>query len=293
MIDVGGDRGKPVQSKATVVENRLVARDTYRLRLRQPEIAQAILPGQFVMVRAAGRLNPLLARPFALYDTVDGPAGDAEMIDLVYLVMGNGTRTLRTLVPEDMVDVWGPLGNTFPTQLDGRPFDHLAIVAGGIGQTPFLAVLKELQGQRRYGGRNRTSAPGHISFNWGVRSADLLSGLQEFESTGAEVRVATDDGSFGHHGLVTDLVEHAAASNRPPTALFGCGPEPMMAELAKIARSRRIPCWISLETKMACGYGVCFSCVCPVREDGDWDYSRVCLEGPVFDAETIHWPQMV
>lgn len=281
--------GQPVQVGGTVVHNVPIARDTFRLRVRQPDIARTILPGQFVMIRIPGRTDPLLARPYALYDTADGSGGDPEYLDIVYLVIGGGTRCLATRKPDDPLVFWGPLGNTFPCELPAALGEHLLLVAGGIGQTPFLALIKELWGQRRYGDGRAVAVPKRITMAYGVRHREYLAGLDDFRQTGVDLAIATDDGSLGHPGYVTELAEAILARPKPPTALFGCGPEPMMARLAQIAREGAIPCWLSLETKMGCGYGVCFSCVCAVRQDSSWDYRRVCLEGPVFDASQLVW----
>jgi dihydroorotate dehydrogenase electron transfer subunit len=281
-----------VHAPGVVVFNESIARDTFRMRIRQPEIASRILPGQFVMLRIPGRLDPLLARPFALYDTAELSPHGAEAIDLVYLVLGNGTRSLVSLGVGDTVDLWGPLGNTFPTSLPGGTNCRLLIVAGGIGQTPFPAVLQELFGRKRFGDRRIASAPRSVTFCWGVRSANLFARLCDYEMERVAVRLATDDGSLGFHGTVTSLVEGEWDDSDPPTAIFGCGPEPMLARLAAVSAKRRTPCWVSLETKMACGYGVCFSCVCPVRDANGWDYHRVCLDGPVFRADRIAWERL-
>ena len=274
-----------------VLFNIKVARDTYRLRFRLPEIAKAILPGQFVMVRPTGRTDPLLARPYALYETIDGPDGSPASIDVIYLVMGNGTRALSTLGEGDKVQVWGPLGNPFPAALKPNPVDHLMLVAGGIGQTPFLAVAKEFLGQRKYGAGRETASVNHVSFVWGIRSKEYLAEIEDFQRIGLDVRLASNDGSVGHAGYVTDVVEQAMKSELPPTAIFGCGPEPMLEKLCELTERYRVPAWISLETKMACGYGICFSCVCALKEDSPagWDYKRVCTEGPVFSSSSIVW----
>ena len=279
----------PIQRTGVVLANDRVARDTYRLKVAEPEIAGRILPGQFVMLRVAGRSDPLLARPYALYETFDVSAGSPAGLDIVYLVMGNGTRTLQRAAAGETVEIWGPLGNTFPTAgagLDG----HLLFVAGGVGQTPFLAVAREMLGRRTYGSGRTTARPRRITLAYGARSADLFAGVADFVRAGVDVRLATNDGSAGKRGYATDLAVELLDGPDPPTALFGCGPEPMLEALSELAERRRIPCWVSLETKMACGYGVCFSCVCPVKEPtGDWDYRRVCLEGPVFAADRIAW----
>jgi dihydroorotate dehydrogenase electron transfer subunit len=118
-----------------------------------------------------------------------------------------------------------------------------------------------------------------------------LAGIEDFERAGVEVRVATDDGSRGHRGLVTDLLERIL---QPPPArchIVCCGPEPMMAAVARIAGRTNTSCEVSLETPMACGIGICFTCVAKVRTaNGEWDYKRTCVEGPIFDATAIKWP---
>ena len=279
----------PIQRPGQVVMNRPVARDTFRLRVRSPEIAASILPGQFVMLRVPGRTDPLLARPFALYDTAADASGRTTCIDVVYLVQGAGTRAMQTLKAEDAVDLWGPLGNTFPTQAPNELREHLFVAAGGIGQTPFPAILQELLGQRRYGAGREAPRPRRITFAWGVRTASYFGELDDFALPGVELQLATDDGSRGRRGFVTDLLDDALAADDPPTAVFGCGPLPMLARLAAVARAAKAPCWVSLEEKMACGYGVCFSCVCPMKEAAGWDYRRTCIDGPIFPGDAIAW----
>lgn len=277
---------------AIVVANDRLSDDIFRLRIETPAIARAILPGQFVMVRPHGRVDPLLARPLALYDTVDGANGSSSAVDLVYVVLGAGTRALREMHSGDSVDVWGPLGNTFP-DADHADLKHLLIMAGGIGQTPFVAVLKDLLGLRRYGRapHHARRRPERVTFCWGTRSSTALAALGDFRLPGVEVHVATEDGSAGFKGNVVQLTETLLQAQAMPTAIFACGPGPMLEAVSHFAAGRAIPAWVSIETKMACGYGVCFSCVCAVKEDSPagWDFRRVCLEGPVFRAERIEW----
>ncbi|HZY88016.1 MAG TPA: dihydroorotate dehydrogenase electron transfer subunit, partial [Gemmataceae bacterium] len=271
-----------VHATADVLENVALARQTYRVRLRAPELARAIRPGQFLMLRLPGHSDPLLGRPFALYDTVIDEDGQPVAVDVVYLVIGKVTGLLAGQRAGDRVEVWGPLGNGFP-ELHG--LDHVGLVAGGIGQTPFLAHVRELLGTRGYGGRPPRRGAAGVSLYYGVRSADLAAGVDDFRAAGAAVHLASDDGSLGHHGYVTALLE----KHGPPQHLVGCGPEPMLRALARLAERWRVPCHVSLETPMACGVGVCFSCVTPVRTADGWDYRRVCVDGPVFDAACLTW----
>ncbi len=277
-----------VQATARVVEQEQMARNTYRLRLHCPEVAQRIAPGQFFMVRPARGSDPLLGRPFALFDTYDDEHGQPVGFDFGYVTVGKLTGLMPNWKVGDEVSVWGPLGNGFPIVPEGTK--HLMCVAGGIGQTPFLAVARELLTSRRYGTPAREVAvrPNKVSLCYGARSADYLAGLDQFALDGLDVRLATDDGSRGHHGFVTELLKQSLASDCPPDLIYCCGPEPMMHAVQKIATAANIACWLSLETPMACGIGICFSCVAKIQQDdGEWDYRRTCLEGPVFPAAKV------
>lgn len=273
-----------LQERVRVVHNVPLARSTYRLRLHFPALARAIRPGQFVMLRLPGRTDPLLGRPFALYDTVPDDDGQPRDVDIVHLVVGKMTGLMASLRPGDEVEVWGPLGNGFP---DLSGVDHVGLVAGGIGQTPFLAHVRDLLGTRGFGGQPARRACQRVSLYYGVRSADLTAGVADFQAAGATVHLATDDGSAGFKGLVTHLLQQ----HERPQHLIGCGPEPMLRALAGLAQRWGVPCHLSLETPMACGIGVCFSCVTRVRTGADWDYRRVCIDGPIFDAGSLAWAE--
>ncbi len=271
--------------QAEVMENVQVAEATYRIRLAASEIARRVVPGQFLMVRLPGQNDPLLGRPLAMYDVISDTAGDDVAVDVVYLVVGRVTSRLAELRPGTRLELWGPLGNGFSVQ----PTEHLIMVAGGIGQTPFLALGREMLGQRRFGRPPRDVAPAKkVTFCYGERNRTRLVGLADFERAGVEVRIATEDGSVGHRGLVTDLIEPLVKASPWPCRMAACGPEPMLAAVARLAQHLEVPCQVSLETPMACGIGACFSCVARVRDDsGSWDYKRTCVEGPIFDAERI------
>jgi dihydroorotate dehydrogenase electron transfer subunit len=288
---------------AEILLNEKVAESTYRLRLACPEIAKIFDPGQFVMLRLIGSSDPLLGRPIAVYDALDA-SGDSfsnddptkrYSIDLVYIVVGRGTTKLSTMRPGEVLEVWGPLGKPFPAY----DCDHLIFIAGGIGQTPFLTLARRELGLAKFESMDECSGmlrPKKITFCYGARSADYLACVDDFRALNIDVQICTDDGSAGQKGFVTDLirplVESAksefADSARPSAHLVGCGPEPMLAAMTEIARKLDVPCHVSLETPMACGLGICFSCVTKVQTpDGDWDYKRTCIDGPIFDAREV------
>lgn len=262
-----------------------MARDTYRLSLADPEMARAIRPGQFLMIRPGLGSDPLLGRPFALYDAarING-SGLPTALEVVFLVVGRGTEVLSKLRTGDTVSVWGPLGNGFGPP----PRGHVILVAGGIGQTPFLALAKWWMGKQSYGEPIAFDPIPKVTLLYGARSVSYLAGLDDFQEVGVEVEVATDNGTAGHHGFVTDLLSARLKRGGYPAKVIGCGPEPMLAALSRLTEKFGIDCELSLENHMACGFGVCFSCVAPIRQDdGTTDLRRVCVEGPIFPAKTV------
>ena len=271
-----------------VIENRPLARDTFRLRFRCPEVARVVRPGQFVMVRLADYDDPLIGRPLAMYDVASLDGGSPDAVDVVYLVSGKMTSHLRWFQPGQRINVWGPLGNGFPPQ----SAEHLIMVAGGIGQTPFVALAKEALGRQTYGNPARSVPPvRRVTLCYGARNAAFLAGIPDFENVGVDVKVSTDDGSAGQHGLVTELLDAVLQqSSEANCRVVCCGPEPMMRAVARLTRRFGVPTQVSLETPMACGIGICFSCVAEIYDArGEADYRRTCIEGPVFDAQRVKW----
>ena len=276
-----------------IIANDQLARDTFRVRLAVGDLATRALPGQFFMLRVAGCNDPLIGRALALFDSSAGSSSDASSsgagawIDLVYLVKGKFTTRLAQLSAGDLLEVCGPLGNGFTPS----PVDHLIMVAGGIGQTPFLALAREALGLQSFGQPARAAGYAQrVSFCYGVRSADYLAALELFEQAGVEVHIATEDGSIGPPQRVTSPLEKLFLLSADESCrVVCCGPEPMMAAVAHLASKYSVPCEASLETPMACGIGICFTCVARIGSENDWDYKRTCVEGPVFDAEKIVW----
>lgn len=287
-----------------IIENLQIADETFRIRIESQAIAQETLPGQFVMLRIHGCNDPLIGRAFAMYDRYkdnsDRNVHDQwQGIDLVYLVKGKFTQALSRLGGNDLVDMNGPLGNTFSVE----PVNHLVMAVGGVGQTPMLAVGREALGSQAYGnevndlldGNQTLSRKGYakkVTLLYGARTAGRLAGVQDFRDAGFDVRLATDDGSIGTPKQVTDLLRDLleATPANESIRIVSCGPEPMMAAVSAIAKEKNISCEVSLETPMACGIGICFSCVAKIRQtDGQWDYQRTCVEGPIFDAAKLVW----
>jgi dihydroorotate dehydrogenase electron transfer subunit len=228
-----------------------------------------------------------LGRPLAVYDVLADADGRPCWLDVVYLTVGKMTRRLAGLGQGTLIELWGPLGNGFP-QVAAQ---HLVMVAGGIGQTPFLMLARESLGQQSFGSPAR-QAPRvtKATLCYGARTKDYLAGVEEFERSGVEVRIATEDGSAGHRGLVTELVRPVVEGSPLSSRIACCGPEPMMETTARLARQLGVPCHVSLETPMACGIGICFSCVARIRDaSGKWDYRRTCVEGPVFDGNDVEF----
>ena len=193
-----------------------------------------------------------------------------------------------TARPGDQLPVWGPLGNGF-----GLPPDtggEVIFVAGGIGQTPFLALGRWWLGGTSYAGVAIDRPVNSVTLLYGVRTSAFAAGVDDFEASGIAVELATDDGSAGHHGFVTDLLARRLERGEKPSKVVGCGPPAMLAALTRLTARHGIDCDLSMENHMACGFGACFSCVAPIRQtDGSIDLRRVCVEGPIFPASSVVW----
>ncbi len=292
-------------TSARIVSHSRIADSTWRLRLDCPSIASKATPGQFAMIRIPSRNDPLLARPLAVYDSFGDEAGKGgeplrRYADFIYAVHGRFTTALRDIPVGQELIAWGPLGNGFQIPA----VNHLVLVAGGIGQTALLSLGRERLGHTTYGPPSRLRPAGcrRVTCCWGARHAGLFGGIEDYRAAGIEVHQATLDGSAGLRGTVVDLLDSlfrpvgrpstTAADQAAPLSVHVacCGPDPMMAAVAHWSAARQMPCSVSLEAPMACGVGICFTCVARVRDgSGGWDYRRTCIEGPVFDATRIEW----
>lgn len=245
------------QSK--VLERRQTAADIYDIIVDAPEAARRAAPGQFAHIALPGRT---LRRPISLC-AIDKENGTLRF---VFQVRGGGTEQLADYQTGDVLDVLAPLGTGFPLLDPGK---KALLVGGGIGVPPLLPLAA-------FYGENAVAA-------MGFRNAGAVILQQDFERCGAQVRLATDDGTAGHHGLVTALFDPADFD-----VIYTCGPTPMLRAVAQAAQEAGVTAYVSLEERMACGVGACLGCACGLLDaDGGAYYGHVCKDGPVFDSRAV------
>ena len=259
------------EEQAEIVRQEQLTPGIFRLTLKAPEIASHALPGQFVMVRTSPCYDPLLRRPLSIHQTIGN-----EQVQLLYKVMGKGTRMLATLAPGQKLNLTGPLGHGF----DFADRQAICLVGGGMGIAPLYFLAREIL---------RATRPPKCIVLLGARTASELGPLpRDFMDIGVtETHLATDDGSVGHHGFVAELLPQHLNLDLNWTVCT-CGPSPMMKAVAGLCRAQDWECQVSLETMMACGISACLGCAIP-RADLSGPYLHVCKDGPVFKAEEVAW----
>jgi dihydroorotate dehydrogenase electron transfer subunit len=251
-----------------IVFNRPVTRDTWIMGLRSPELAATTKPGQFVMIKVRPDIDPLLRRPFS----VCGVEGENFLV--LYRVVGKGTEIMTTTRPGEKLPVLGPLGKGFLIPSEN---ELPVLVAGGIGAAPLFFLAQSL-GTRK------------AEFMMGFRTAQEIIHLDYFKGPHHNLSVATDDGTEGHFGFVTEFLPLFLEGHKGLSlSLFACGPKPMLKKVAETSMIHGIPCQVSLESAMACGFGVCQGCAVKASPEGSPSYHYVCQNGPVFSAESIDW----
>jgi len=270
-----------MQFTSMILSNAEVSPGYWRMRLSAPQEFASARAGQFVMVRVSSAIDPLLRRPFGIFDIATyTPIHDGSVsqpcFEMLYRVVGKGTAILSALHETDLLDILGPLGRGFD---QGLPGEEKLIVGGGVGLAPLYLLAKELVKQ----------SP--VRFFAGGRTRDDILCITEFERLGIECYVATEDGSLGERGLVTEALVKRLDKVCDLASIFACGPHGMLNAVAAIAARRSIPCQVSLEGYMACGVGACLGCVTPGHRHSPEtpDFRCVCAEGPVFDATQLGW----
>lgn len=248
-----------------IEETRCLGENYYLLKINAPRIAREAKPGNFVMVRVSSSLDPLLRRPFGILQS------RPPYIWLYFQVKGRGTSLLKDHQSGDRLDILGPLGNVFP-ELPGR---KVLLIAGGRGIVPLFHYAQ------KYASRQP------LLLLYGGRSAVDLSLLAEIDALSLlKTTIFSEDGSCGEKGLLTRGLENLIREQQPQVTM-ACGPEAMLAALAKMLKPESLENYVSLEAMMGCGFGVCHSCAVAAA---DGRYRKVCDEGPVFPLHEIQWP---
>ncbi len=264
--------------EAIIIENKALGADYFLISLKWA-LAPKVRPGQFVMLRVTGSMDPLLRRPFSVYNT------DGDTVELLYKVVGKGTTILSSLNPGDDVDLLGPLGKGFsiPGGMLGK--SRLLMVAGGVGIAPFYHL-----------GRSIKDSDCDNLLIYGARTKRDTVVVKPFKDIGVKIKIATEDGSRGTKGLVTGLLESEMHCG---DIVYACGPSLMLKAVAEMAEDKGVRCLVSLERAMACGIGVCLGCALRtvshrpgrVLKD-DRTYQMVCSDGPVFDSRDVDWDKI-
>lgn len=249
-----------VQEMCTVLDKQQLTGNIYALMLRAPRICALALPGQFVHI-SCGEAN-LLRRPISICQVQN------DILKIIFTVKGDGTKWLSQRTAGDTLDILGPQGHGFDLTVLGR---HPVFIGGGIGVPPMLYAMQAA--------KSNGAEPTAIL---GFRSKDAVILEDDFKTLGT-VYTATDDGSYGIHGFVSDVLQqHLSAF----TSVCCCGPKPMLKALANLAEQADIPCQVSMEERMGCGIGACLVCVCALKGTR---YGHVCKDGPVFDSKEVQW----
>jgi dihydroorotate dehydrogenase electron transfer subunit len=276
----------PVDVDAPVIANARLSRDYSVLSLAAPEVARRTQPGQFVMVKPVGVTDPLLRRPFSVFEVLRDDAGEITGVSILNKRAGRSTNTLYDLEIGDVVSCLGPLGVPFTAV---RPPMEGWMIAGGVGLAPFATLAGSL-----------AAAQTPATLFYGARTAGELFYLDFFEELGVRLVLSTEDGGRGVKGRVTAPLEAAlrslnalgaeASAKAAGAMIYACGPEPMLAAVAKLAARYNQPSQVSVERVMGCGLGGCYSCVVPVKHgDEHANLVRSCINGPVFDGAELVW----
>jgi dihydroorotate dehydrogenase electron transfer subunit len=245
-----------------------ISDDIYWMSLQAEDIARDSRPGQFVHMRIDEGIDPLLRRPFSIH-RADRESG---LIEILYRVVGRGTEAMSRAGEGHVFDLLGPLGEGFVID---KPFSRALIVAGGMGSAPIFFLIDEL-----------IAIGKDVILLWGMKHRGEFFGLSQLNELDLEVAFSTEDGSLGHSGLVTDLLEERLQELDDACTWEGfvCGPVPMLQRVQEIVTKTSFDWQVSLEKHMACGIGVCMGCAVQSKVEG---YRMACSDGPVFDLKGV------
>jgi dihydroorotate dehydrogenase electron transfer subunit len=257
---------KTAQIKAKIISNQKLHNNVWHLEFESGIIARQAAPGQFVNIRVGDGLAPLLRRPVSIH----GARG--LKVKLIYEVVGCGTQVLAGRKPGELLDIIGPLGKGFDygQPVKSREAGNI-LIAGGMGVAPLVFLAEKI----------KSTKPLVLI---GASTKKQILCVPEFIALGCTLKLATDDGSRGFKGRVTDLLKIVLKQTQA-RELFSCGPRPMLKAVAQIAGANNIASQLSLEEHMACGIGACLGCVVSTKSG----YKRVCKDGPVFSGKELTW----
>ncbi len=262
-----------------ILKNEEICTGHFLLKVRLPLTFKAPMPGQFIMAREPGRIDPLLGRPFGVYG-FEG-SQDEVTVEILYKVVGKGTLLLSRLTEGDFIEVLGPHGRAFDIDPDAG---KVVFVCGGIGVAPITYLASHY--------RRLTKAKDvELICYYGASKAANLVGIEKLKKICSHVFISTDDGSHGFQGLITERFSADISSYDPGSAkIYACGPRSMLKELAELLVENSVFCQILIEERMACGLGACLGCTVLLKEgEGRGEHARACMEGPVFNIGDIHW----
>ncbi|MDZ7374095.1 MAG: dihydroorotate dehydrogenase electron transfer subunit [candidate division KSB1 bacterium] len=267
MPETQATRVPPRIELCQVVHKEEVADSIFRLTLASERLSRVAQPGNFVNIRVNPSYFPLWRRPFSFHDA---RPGKGEW-DVLFQVVGEGTRLLSQAKEGDFLDVLGPLGNSFPLPPRGTP---AVLLAGGLGIAPLLLLSRCLA---------ENGSP--VTLLYGARGREKLVSLRSFQELGVNLLVSTEDGSVGMRGTLADLVQQALGSWSPAVWIYVCGPLAALQAVRRALPPRFSHVWVSLETAMACGFGACVGCAVKARRRNG--YLLVCKDGPVFSLDEV------
>lgn len=264
-----------IHQVAEVLAYRKLGEEYHSLTIVAPEVAETALPGQFVNLRPPADRSFILRRPFSI-SRVNRRGGMAATIEVIFDLRGPGSVALASLRRHDPIDLVGPTGKgfTIPTRQHS-----CLLVGGGVGATPLFFLADELR-----------AAGKRVDVLWGAQDAGRLVSPIEAKRLGVQAVFATEDGSQGNTGIVTDFL-HDIIDKCETEVIYACGPRGMLAAVTRIGVSRRIPVQVAMEELMGCGFGICMTCVTPVwSKDGEQLMNlRTCVDGPVFLGARVAW----
>ena len=263
----------------TVVKNKEICAGHFLLSVKLPESFKTPMPGQFVMTRERGRIDPLLGRPFGVYhfEKLESEA----TVEILYKVVGKGTLVLSRLREGDFVEVLGPYGRAFDVYPEAG---RVVFICGGIGVAPITYLASHYR--RLTGARNVK-----LVCYYGASKAENLVGIEKIKDIMSEVHISTDDGSAGYKGLVTERFSIDISSYDPGSSkIYACGPRSMLKQLSELLAENSVSCQILMEERMACGVGACLGCTVLLNDvEGIGAHARACTDGPVFNIRDIRW----